>query len=87
DYALHQNHPNPFNTHTTIDYQLPKTSEVELSVFNLLGQKLTVLVSGSQPPGRYEIEWDATGIEGGVYFYKLSTDNGFVQTKKLILLK
>jgi len=87
EYALHQNYPNPFNTHTIINYQLPKTSEVELSVFNLLGQKVAMLVSETQPAGSYEVEWDATGIEGGVYFYKLSTDKGFVQTKKLILLK
>jgi len=87
EYALYQNYPNPFNLHTLINYQLPKTSEVELSVFNLLGQKVAVLVSEKQPAGSYEVEWDATGIEAGVYFYKLSTDKGFVQTKKLVLLK
>jgi hypothetical protein len=87
EYALYQNYPNPFNLHTLINYQLPKTSEVELSVFNLLGQKVAMLVSEKQPAGSYEVEWDATGIEGGVYFYKLSTDKGFVQTKKLVLLK
>jgi hypothetical protein len=87
EYALHQNYPNPFNAHTIIYYQLPKISEVELSVFNLLGQKVAMLVSEKQPAGSYEVEWDATDIEGGVYFYKLSTDKGFVQTKKLVLLK
>jgi hypothetical protein len=87
EYALYQNYPNPFNLHTLINYQLPETSEVELSVFNLLGQKVAMLVSEKQPAGSYEVKWDAAGIEGGVYFYKLSTDKGFVQTKKLILLK
>jgi hypothetical protein len=85
--VLYQNHPNPFNCHTLINYHLPKTSEVNLSVYNLLGQKVTVLVSEEQPAGSYEVEWDATGIESGVYFYKLLTDKGFVQTKKLVLLK
>jgi hypothetical protein len=87
EYALHQNYPNPFNSHTIINYQLPQTSEVELSVFNLQGQKVAMLVLETQLAGRYEVEWDATGITGGAYFYKLSTNKGFVQTKKLILLK
>ena len=86
-YELSQNYPNPFNPCTIINYQLPKTSEVELSIYNILGQKVVMLVSEKQPAGKYTIEWDATGFASGVYYYKLKCNPGFVQIKKLILLK
>jgi len=63
------------------------SSEVELYIYNILGQKVSTLVSGKQKAGSYKVEWDASGFAGGVYFYRLTTDNGFAQTKKLILFK
>ncbi len=86
-FALRQNYPNPFNPTTTISYQLPKQSNVELNIYNLLGQKVATLVSKKQPAGSHKVEWDATGFASGVYLYKLSTDQGFTKIKKLILLK
>jgi hypothetical protein len=86
-FALHQNYPNPFNPTTAISYQLPEASEVQLIIYNLLGQKVTTLVSERQPAGHYTLQWDASGMVSGVYLYKLQTDNGFSQTRKLVLMK
>jgi hypothetical protein len=87
EFGLDQNCPNPFNPVTTINYQLPINSEVDLSVYNILGQKVATLVSKKQPAGQYEVQWDANGFASGVYLYRLETDNGFIETKKLVLLK
>ena len=86
-FQLYQNYPNPFNPKTVISYQLPVISEVELSIYNTLGQRVVTLVSKKQSAGHYTVEWDATGISSGVYFYRIETRNGFIQTKKLIFLK
>ncbi|KAA3617503.1 MAG: T9SS C-terminal target domain-containing protein [Calditrichaeota bacterium] len=86
-YYLNQNYPNPFNPSTAIKYQLPKTSKVDLSIYNLLGQKVISLVNKKQNAGQYAIEWDASGFSSGVYFLKMKTNTGFVQTRKLIVLK
>lgn len=86
-FRLLGNYPNPFNPVTVISYQLPVVSEVELGVYNLLGQKVVALVSAKQPAGDYRVEWDATGFASGVYFYRMSTHQGFVQTRKMMLLK
>ncbi len=86
-FYLSQNYPNPFNPKTTITYILPQTSQVELNIYNILGQKAATLVSEKQPAGSYKIEWDARGFASGLYFYRLETDKGFVQSKKLVLLK
>jgi hypothetical protein len=85
-FILNQNYPNPFNPSTTISYQLPKTSEVELSIYNLLGQKVTTLVSKKQTAGSYQVTWDASGFASGIYYCKLQAKS-FCQTRKLILLK
>jgi len=86
-FSLYQNYPNPFNPKTVISYQLPVISEVELSIFNILGQKTVVLVSEKQPAGTYKVEWDAGGFASGIYLYRIETDKGFVKTRKLVLLK
>ncbi|MBN2425732.1 MAG: T9SS type A sorting domain-containing protein, partial [Calditrichaceae bacterium] len=86
-FNLSQNYPNPFNPKTTIKYQLPEASEVILTIYNTLGQKICTLVSEHQKMGKYKVEWNASGYASGVYFYKLKTNNGFSQTKKLIVLK
>jgi len=87
---LYQNYPNPFNPSTMINYQLPMSNNVELSVYNLLGQKVATLVSGKQKAGYHQVKWDASQLDGmasGIYLYRLELDNGYSQTKKLILLK
>ncbi|HDP98806.1 MAG TPA: T9SS type A sorting domain-containing protein, partial [bacterium] len=79
--------PNPFNSITTIAYQLPESGYVELSIYTVLGQKVATLVSEKQPAGTYNVVWNASNFANGVYLYRLQTDNGLQITKKLILLK
>jgi hypothetical protein len=86
-YQLMQNYPNPFNPVTAIGYQLSAVSQVELSIYNLIGQKVATLVSERQNAGSHQVEWDASGFSSGIYFYRLQTDGGFVQTRKLMLIK
>ena len=83
---LHQNYPNPFNPKTTINYELPITNEIELSIYNLLGKKVATLVSEKQPAGRYQVEWDASQLASGVYFYRLDSGK-FSDIKKMVLIK
>jgi len=85
-FALYQNYPNPFNPLTAIGYQLSALSDVDLSIYNLIGQKVVTLVNKRQPPGRYQVEWDASGFASGVYYYKIESGN-FVQTHKMVYLK
>ena len=87
EFVLFQNYPNPFNPKTTISYQLPALSEVDLGIYNILGQKVATLVNKKQPPGRYKVMWDASSFASGLYFYILESSTGLVQTKKLILLR
>ena len=86
-FTLGQNYPNPFNPGTTISYQLHLTAKIDLSIYNILGQKIVTLVSGIHRPGEYKMEWDASNFPGGVYFYKLSTEKGFSKSKKMVLIK
>ena len=86
-YTLCQNYPNPFNVTTIISYQLPNEGNVELLLFNSLGQVVKNLRSSKQPAGTYSIMLDMQNYSSGVYFYKLSVDNKFLDTKKLILIK
>ena len=85
-FLLSQNYPNPFNPSTTIKYALPQASHVSLSVFNILGQRVASLVDGRQEAGYHEVNFNASSLTSGVYFYRLQAGN-FVQTKKLILMK
>lgn len=92
DFKLYQNYPNPFNPTTTISWQLPVASQVELTIYNLLGQKIRTLVDGRQPAGFHQVEWDGRDDAGrqvasGVYFYRLTTVDGFRQSRKMLLLK
>ncbi|MBA7548545.1 hypothetical protein ES705_41006 [subsurface metagenome] len=85
-FVLKQNYPNPFNPKTVISYQLAVISDVELSIYSLLGQKVATLVSQKQTTGIYQVEWDARGFASGVYYYRINTGE-FVDTKKLVLLR
>ena len=92
-FALEQNYPNPFNPTTTISYQLPVNSYVEITIFSITGQKIETLISEQQQSGFHKFVWDGRDVASGVYFYRLSavdaTDKGkgFVETMKLVLLK
>ena len=86
-YYLENNYPNPFNPTTIINYELPITNDVELNIYNLLGQKVVTLVNEKQNPGHHQVEWNASGFSSGVYYCRLSTSSGFVQTRKLVLIR
>jgi len=85
-FVLHPNYPNPFNPTTTIEFDLPNTSEVTLKVYNILGEEVAKLVSDRLSAGSYSYEWDASNLASGVYLYRLETE-GLVKTRKLILMK
>jgi hypothetical protein len=99
--GLYQNYPNPFNPNTTIKYELPRSSVVKLSVYDLLGREVSLLVNERRDAGFHEVKFDASGLSSGVYFYRLhvrpldsaigrdskSGAGDFVQTRKLLLLK
>jgi hypothetical protein len=88
-FKLHQNFPNPFNPNTTIEFDIPHTSNVSLKVFNVLGEEVATLVSEGLPAGKYRYEWDATslvGIASGIYIYRLRAAD-YVETKKMVLMK
>jgi len=86
EFKLGQNYPNPFNPKTVISYQLSAFSHVDLSIYNLLGQKVRILVSKKQTAGVYKLEWDAAGFASGIYFYRISAGN-FTAVHKMILVK
>jgi len=86
-YSLSQNYPNPFNPVTLINYQLPITNYVELSIYNLLGQRVVNIVNEKQNAGSHQVEWDATNMASGVYLFRIKVGNEFTDTKKLLLLK
>lgn len=85
-YALAQNYPNPFNPTTTINFTLAKASNVKLTVYNVLGQKVATLVDTHMYPGAYSVQFDAKTLASGVYFYRLEA-GGFTADKKMLLVK
>ena len=91
-FSLADNFPNPFNPATTIQYALPQAADVELTVYNVVGQVVRTLVAEHQSAGRYVVEWDATNDNGhslssGMYFYRLQAGGEFLKVKKMLLLK
>ncbi len=92
-FKLYQNYPNPFNPVTKIKYSLQvetlratSLQNVTLKIYDVLGREVAILVNKEQPPGVYEVEWDAGSISSGIYFYELRTGN-FVSIKKMIILR
>ena len=86
DYQLEQNYPNPFNPVTTIHYVLPVPERVRLVVYDVLGREVAVLVDEVKATGRHEAHFDAVGLSGGVYVYRL-TAGRFSETRRMVLLK
>ena len=86
-YALEQNYPNPFNPSTVIEFSLPEdVSNVKLSIYNALGEKVAELVNTALTAGKYQYQWNAHNVATGMYIYELRTDN-FVSVKKMLLMK
>jgi hypothetical protein len=85
-FSLEQNFPNPFNPSTTIKFALSEKSNVSLTIYNQLGQKMTTLLNEEREAGYYSFQWNASGLPSGVYLYELQTDN-YRSIKKLILTK
>jgi len=86
NYALLQNYPNPFNPSTVISWELTDSRIVELSVYNILGEKVTTLVSEKQQAGHHQYLWDAGNMLSGIYFYRFNAGE-FQDVKKMILLR
>ncbi|MBN1996112.1 T9SS type A sorting domain-containing protein [candidate division KSB1 bacterium] len=86
DFALLQNYPNPFNPSTTISYTLQKSSAVKISVYDLLGHEVAVLVNDKKPAGTHTVQFDGTNLSSGIYFYKLQSE-GKVISRKMTLIQ
>ena len=86
DFTLHGNYPNPFNSSTTIQYELKENSAITLSIFDIDGSEVEVIVSDYQFAGEHSIVWNSQNIPSGIYFIRLSSKD-FIQTRKAILLK
>jgi len=92
DFSLSQNYPNPFNPSTEIKYSLPTESSVRIIVYNLIGQKISELVNGTQTAGYHQVSFNANNLSSGIYFYKIiaaakNSTKEFISTKKMLLLK
>ena len=85
-FTLYQNFPNPFNPSTTLRFDVPRTSRVSVTVYDVLGQAVASLLDETRTAGRYELRWDAGGCASGVYFCRMRA-GGFVETKKLLLMR
>jgi hypothetical protein len=93
-YQVFQNYPNPFNPTTRIDYILPEAAQITLTIYNLRGEEVLVLVNDTQSAGKYSVTWDATGFANGVYIYRLTTkgltgkkvNNSYADYKKMLLI-
>jgi hypothetical protein len=86
DFALYQNYPNPFNPSTTIKFALPIKTNITLSVYNTLGEKVAEIFNGELEEGYHELMFNASGFSSGIYFYKIESEN-FKSTRKMILMK
>jgi hypothetical protein len=85
-FVLSQNYPNPFNPATHFGFVIGDRGQVSLRVYDVLGREVARLVNEVKQPGSYEVTWDATGLASGMYMYRLQA-GGFVETKKLMLLR
>ena len=86
DFHLEQNYPNPFNPSTTISFSIPTSEFISLKIYNVLGREVATLVNEEKPTGNYEVNFNATNLSSGIYFYTLQAGKN-IQTKKLVLMK
>jgi hypothetical protein len=85
-FEISQNYPNPFNPTTSIQFRIPENSFVSLKIYNVLGKEIATLLNEEKNTGTYEVNFNATNLSSGIYFYKLEAGN-FVETRKMILMK
>ena len=85
-FDLLQNYPNPFNPSTKIRYSLPEVSSATIKVYDMLGNEVATLVNKEQPAGNYEVDFNASELSSGIYFYKLQAGN-FIEMKKMTLIR
>jgi len=85
-FELYQNYPNPFNPSTTIKFAVPKESNVNLSIYNVLGELVSTLVSEQKKPGYYEYKLNSSNLASGIYLYRIKAGD-FIKTKKMVLIK
>jgi hypothetical protein len=85
-FVLSQNYPNPFNPTTVIQYEIPKSAMVTLKVYDILGREVKTLVNQYENSGNYSINFNASNLSSGVYFYQLRSGS-YIVTKKMVLLK
>lgn len=86
EFALRQNYPNPFNPSTSIKFDVPVLSNAKLSIYDVTGKELAVLVNQELQAGSYEYNWNASQFASGIYFYRIKAGS-FVQTKRMVLIK
>jgi len=86
EFRLEQNYPNPFNPSTTIQFAVPKASQVTVKIYDVLGRRVATLVDEKYQPGTYKVTFEAGDLASGVYIYRIQAE-GFAQTRKLMLLK
>ncbi|MFH1686225.1 MAG: T9SS type A sorting domain-containing protein [bacterium] len=86
EFYVAQNYPNPFNPSTTFEFALPVAGHVDLTVFNVLGQKVESVINENLNAGIHQVVWDASNVSSGVYFYRLTTGDN-TETRKMMLLK
>jgi len=85
-YNLYENYPNPFNPSTIIQYRIPKNENVELRIYNMLGESVVTLVDKNQKAGAYSVDFNSNGLSSGIYIYQVKAGN-FIQNKKMLLVK
>ena len=85
-FAMYQNYPNPFNPVTKIKFDIPKSGNTKIIIYDALGRQVTELINQHLNPGKYEADWDASNFPSGVYFYKLNSEF-YSETKKMVLIK
>jgi len=86
EYTIFQNYPNPFNPNTKIQFSITKSALTKLTIYDVTGRVMAILVNELLNPGKYEVDWDASHRPSGIYYYKLEAE-GFSETKKMVLLK
>ncbi len=85
-FSLSQNYPNPFNPATNVEFSIPKSGFVNLTIYDAMGREVETLVNGDLKPGTYKADWDAANYPSGVYFYRLNAGS-FTETKRMVLIK
>ena len=86
-FILEQNYPNPFNPSTSIQYRLKEASTVKVRVYDMLGRVVATLANGPHTAGRHEVQWDASRLASGTYFYRIEAQGKVLATKKALLIK